>query len=145
MKTRLAFTLAAAMTVGQSVQAGGMAPAIVEPTVVIEDTSSSSASGLIVPLMLLLLVAAAASSSDSGSGGTVSISDARLKTDIERVSTAANGLPVYQFRYRGHPEIYQGVMAQDVLQRFPDAVITLPSGYMAVNYDRLGLRMERID
>jgi len=70
-------------------------------------------------------------------------SDVRLKTDIEKVGVAANGLPLYNFRYLGGEAVYQGVMAQDVLERFPEAVCTMPNGYLAVRYDMLGLKMTR--
>lgn len=71
-------------------------------------------------------------------------SDIRLKTDIERVGTAANGLPIYNFKYIGSDEVYRGVMAQDVLEVFPEAVTTMPNGYMAVRYDMLDMSMTRI-
>jgi hypothetical protein len=35
-------------------------------------------------------------------------------------------------------------MAQDVLKVFPEAVTTMPNGFMAVRYDMLGLSMTRI-
>jgi hypothetical protein len=72
------------------------------------------------------------------------VSDARLKTDIERVGVAANGLPLYNFRYVWSDEVYQGVMAQDVLEVCPEAVSTLPGGYMSVDYDMLGMRMTKV-
>jgi hypothetical protein len=72
------------------------------------------------------------------------ISDIRLKTDIEKVGIAANGLPLYTFKYIGSDDVYQGVMAQDVLKVFPEAVTTMPNGFMAVRYDMLGLSMTRI-
>lgn len=61
-------------------------------------------------------------------------SDKRLKTDIERVGTLDNGLPIYAYRYKGSdaPEI--GVMAQDVKKVNPEAVHRQPSGYDAVDY-----------
>jgi hypothetical protein len=71
-------------------------------------------------------------------------SDIRLKTDIEKVGVAENGLPLYTFRYIGGDAVYRGVMAQDVLEVFPDAVSTMPNGYMAVRYDMLGMKMTRI-
>jgi len=70
-------------------------------------------------------------------------SDVRLKTGIEKVGTAANGLPLYDFRYFGSETVYRGVMAQDVLERFPEAVSTMPNGYLGVRYDMLGLEMTR--
>ncbi len=71
-------------------------------------------------------------------------SDIRLKTDIEKVGVAANGLPLYIFRYIGGDEVYRGVMAQDVLERFPEAVATMPNGYLGVRYDMLGMSMTRV-
>jgi hypothetical protein len=71
-------------------------------------------------------------------------SDIRLKTDIEKVGVAANGLPLYTFRYIGGDIVYRGVMAQDVLAVLPEAVSIMPNGYLAVRYDMLGLEMTRL-
>lgn len=71
-------------------------------------------------------------------------SDIRLKTDIERIGIAANGLPIYDFKYIGSDEVYRGVMAQDVLAVFPEAVSIMPNGYLGVRYDMLGLEMTRV-
>lgn len=71
-------------------------------------------------------------------------SDIRLKTDIRRVGTASNGLPLYQFRYKGGATNYEGVMAQDVLQRYPEAVARLPNGYLGVHYGKLGMEMKEV-
>ena len=72
-------------------------------------------------------------------------SDVRLKKNIERIGTLPNGLPFYSFEYidefKDHPLAgkgqFTGVMAQDVEQVIPDAVITLDNGYKAVNYGML--------
>jgi hypothetical protein len=88
-----------------------------------------------------VLSAAATATSDSGQPVD---SDIRLKTDIERVGTAANGLPIYDFKYIGGEDVYRGVMAQDVLERFPEAVCTMPSGYLGVRYDMLGMKMTKV-
>ncbi|MEW9838301.1 hypothetical protein ABUE29_24205 [Mesorhizobium sp. ZMM04-4] len=40
--------------------------------------------------------------------------------------------------------MYRGVMAQDVLEVFPEAVSTMPGGYLGVRYDMLGLEMTRV-
>lgn len=74
----------------------------------------------------------------AGTIGTAGLkySDRRLKTDVEKVGTLDNGLPVYSYRYKGSdaPEI--GVMAQDVRKHNPDAVHRQPSGYDAVDYGK---------
>ena len=81
---------------------------------------------------------------NGGGGGDANASDIRLKTNIEQVGVAANGLPLYHFRYFWSDIVYQGVMAQDVLKVFPEAVETMPSGFMAVNYGALGMKMTRV-
>lgn len=69
-----------------------------------------------------------------GFGGLFNFSDERLKTDISRVGTLDNGLPVYAYRYKHGGPMQIGVMAQDVQQVKPEAVIETDSGYLAVNY-----------
>jgi hypothetical protein len=61
MKTLIAAVLA--LSIAAPAIAGGIAPVIVEPEVIVEETSSTSAGG-IVPLLLLLLVAAAVATAD---------------------------------------------------------------------------------
>ncbi|PXW28259.1 tail fiber domain-containing protein [Paraburkholderia caballeronis] len=68
----------------------------------------------------------------------LSMSDRRLKTDVKRIGTADNGLPLYRFRYLWDapgraPHV--GVMADEVRSIRPGAVMRLPNGYDAVNYD----------
>jgi hypothetical protein len=61
-------------------------------------------------------------------------SDIRLKDDVERVGTLNDGIPIYRYRYKGRPETQIGVMAQDVEQTRPDAVLEHPSGFKMVDY-----------
>ena len=61
------------------------------------------------------------------------MSDRRLKRDLRRVGTLANGVPVYRFRYVWGGLERVGVMAQDV----PWAAVMTPSGYLAVDYSRI--------
>lgn len=73
------------------------------------------------------------------------MSDIRTKEQIELVGYLPNGLPVYEYEYKSefkdHPLAgkgkFIGVMAQDVEEVFPDAVITLDDGYKVVNYGAL--------
>ena len=135
------------MTASQAT-AGGLVPAVSEeePIVIVEEERNNS---YIVPLLLLGLLAIAASSSESSSdtggttdgGGLIEFSDMRLKSDIVQVDTAENGLPIYNFRYKWSPTVYRGVMAQDVLLHTPSAVKTRFGGFLAVDYEALGLEM----
>lgn len=83
----------------------------------------------------------------TGSGSTVGgslfsslgslFSDRRLKSNIKRVGTAHNGLPLYEYTIFGQRQ--RGVMADEVEKVMPAAVSTHSSGFKMVNYDMLGL------
>jgi hypothetical protein len=68
-----------------------------------------------------------------GLGAAALMSDVRLKEDIRRVGMTDGGLPVYTYRYKGHPQTHMGVMAQEVEKVNPDAVREI-GGYKAVDY-----------
>ncbi len=71
------------------------------------------------------------------------VSDLRLKTNISRIGTTVFGLPHYRFAYLGSDEMFTGVMAQDVLDVRPEAVIRDAAGFYRVNYGMLGIEMQR--
>jgi hypothetical protein len=71
-----------------------------------------------------------------GSAG-IGASDRRLKRDIKRVGTMANGLPVYEYRYVWGRKRHVGVMAQDVLKAGIDAVVRHWTGFLMVDYGKL--------
>lgn len=71
-------------------------------------------------------------------------SDRRLKQDITRVGIdPRTQLSLYRFRYKTDParRVYEGVMADEVANRFPEAVIKV-NGFYAVNYDMLGITLK---
>jgi Chaperone of endosialidase len=51
------------------------------------------------------------------------LSDERVKDDIEPVGALADGQPIYRFRYHGDPRFQIGLLAQDVEQVEPGAVV----------------------
>ena len=68
-------------------------------------------------------------------------SDMRLKRDIALLARRGDGLGLYSFKYVWTDTVYVGVMAQEVALLYPDAVQRDDlTGYMAVNYARLGLQ-----
>jgi hypothetical protein len=71
-----------------------------------------------------------------GLGASALMSDRRLKTDIEKVGKTDDGLPIFRYRYKAGGPMQLGLMAQDVEKTKPEAVITTPSGYKAVDYGR---------
>lgn len=61
-------------------------------------------------------------------------SDRRLKTDIVLVGKLDNGLGVYSYRYKAGGPIHIGVMADEVRQVRPEAVVRMQNGFDAVDY-----------
>lgn len=70
-----------------------------------------------------------------GGAGLMMFSDARLKSNVERIGTHPLGIGVYAYDIFDRREI--GVMAHEVESVKPDAVITHESGYKMVNYGAL--------
>jgi hypothetical protein len=68
------------------------------------------------------------------------LSDINAKENIDFVGYRGEH-KLYDFNYRGHPERYRGVMAQDVQRIHPEAVSVGPDGYLIVDYDKLGFAM----
>ncbi len=77
-----------------------------------------------------------------GGGGGGRRSDIRLKHDITLLGYLDDGLGFYRFSYNGSNKAYVGVMAQDVQQMAPQAVVLGRDGYLRVYYEKLGLRFE---
>ncbi len=64
------------------------------------------------------------------------LSDRRAKTDIRRVGETDDGQNVYVYRYKGSRNYHLGMMAQEVAETHPEAVVRRPDGLLAVNYDK---------
>jgi len=79
------------------------------------------------------------SSGQTGTG-TGTTSDIRAKENIELIDVHPDGFGIYEFEYK--PEFkktagygrYRGYMAHEVEKVYPNAVITLGSGYKAIKY-----------
>jgi hypothetical protein len=77
-----------------------------------------------------------------GRGGGGRRSDILLKHDIALLGHLDNGLGFYRFSYNGSDKVYVGVMAQEVQQVMPEAVVRGGDGYLRVYYDKLGVPFE---
>jgi hypothetical protein len=97
------------------------------------------------PAIALMLSAKGKARAQTTSGKTVTIttsvieSDRRLKTGIIRVGTHPAGFGLYRFRYLWSDTEHVGVLAQEVLDFLPHAVVRGDDGYLRVNYGALGL------
>jgi hypothetical protein len=69
-------------------------------------------------------------------------SDLAIKHDTHWLARLDNGLNLYCFKYLGGDTRYVGVMAQEVQQIMPNAVVRAVDGYLHVNYDLLGLKLQ---
>ena len=83
-----------------------------------------------------------------GAGATYATfgSDRRLKDNIRFCTVdPATELNLYEFNYINDPDrTFIGVMADEVMERFPQAVIEQEDGYYAVDYAELGLKMVEV-
>ena len=73
-----------------------------------------------------------------------SMSDMRLKTNINQVGNLPNGLGIYTWDWTEDAvnkglanDMHIGVLAQEVAEVMPEAVVHTPSGYLAVKYGEL--------
>jgi hypothetical protein len=91
----------------------------------------------------LLQAYASAASSAAGAAGAAA-SDIRLKENI-KFSHKENGYNIYEFNYKSDPSSkYIGVMAQEVMEINPNAVVK-ENGYYKVYYDMLGITMKKFN
>ena len=72
---------------------------------------------------------------DLGSA-SIMASDRRLKADIERIDTRPDGLGVYSFRYRDGVVPFRGLMADEVAEVYPEAIVNV-GGFQHVDYGRV--------
>ncbi len=72
-------------------------------------------------------------------------SDLELKENIVRKGRSKRGFPIYEFSYKHEPnQRYQGVMGQDLLELYPEAVREGDNGYLEVFYDLLDVEFKKI-
>ena len=70
-------------------------------------------------------------------GGGTYLSDRRFKRNIEHIATRLDGLKVYLFEYIFSPVKHVGLMAQEVRELYPDAVVERDDGVLLVNYGKV--------
>ena len=89
----------------------------------------------------LMIDPARATTTTSNSGGGVTESDRRLKVDVVRVGTHPAGFGLYRFKYLWSEEEHVGVIAQEVRDVVPAAVVEGEDGFLRVNYGAIGMAM----
>ena len=82
-----------------------------------------------------------------GSAGIGALSDKNLKENIEQVGISPSGIVIYEFDYKdkSHGQFrYSGVMAQDLLETHPSAVIQEKDGTLKVDYSQIDVNFRRV-
>ncbi len=69
-------------------------------------------------------------------------SDKQLKENIKLLGKE-NGHNIYEFNYKGTSDKYVGVMAQEVQETNPEAVVKSADGYLMVDYGKIGVQFRR--
>lgn len=92
---------------------------------------------------LTVEVAAQAPNSTATKSRPLTPSDRRLKTDLTRIAAHPAGFGIYRFKYLWSDAEYVGVMAQEVLDVMPEAVVRGHNGLLRVDYAAIGMRMEQ--
>lgn len=78
--------------------------------------------------------------------GTALFSDPKLKENIKKVGNQ-NGFNIYEWTWNKAANAFGlvgdsiGVMADEVLDKMPDAVVRDKSGYLKVNYAKIGVQV----
>jgi len=82
-----------------------------------------------------------------GSAG-IKASDITLKENIRQTGVSPSGIVIYEFDYKdkSHGQFrYSGVMAQDLLESHPSAVIKNNDGTLKVDYSQIDVDFRRVD
>lgn len=74
-------------------------------------------------------------------------SDRNLKENIKFIGKSEKGFDIYEFEYKNKElgeGVYQGVMAQDLLESKPEAVLSDNDGILSVDYSKIDVEFRRI-
>lgn len=73
-------------------------------------------------------------------------SDVRLKENIEKTGQSQNGINVYQFNYIGEDGLYEGVIAQELLEtEFANAVSLNENDMYSVDYSKIDVEFKKLN
>ena len=128
-----------AQLLGPATQLGGMGGSSSGTTTGVQTPAGSSMASNILggitggaALMPMLFGSGAGSLGSLGLLGM--LSDENAKDDIEPVGELYDGQKVYRYRYKGDPVHRIGLLAQEVAETNPDAVMDTGIGYLGVDY-----------
>ena len=71
-------------------------------------------------------------------------SSKKLKDNIVKIGRSIAGHNIYKFNYKGDSRRYVGVIAEEIQQTVPEAVVTMPSGFLGVIYDLIDVNFHEV-
>lgn len=73
-------------------------------------------------------------------------SDIALKENITYINKSPDGHRIYEWNYKGEPKSnrFQGVLAQELLQTAPHAVVKNDNGYLGVDYTEIDVNLRSV-
>jgi hypothetical protein len=83
----------------------------------------------------------AALSINDAAAASNTFSDSRVKAGVAKVGTHPTGFGLYRFRYLWSEIEYVGVIAQEVREVMPEAVVCDENGLLRVDYGAIGVDM----
>ncbi len=71
-------------------------------------------------------------------------SDERIKKNIKKIGRSINGHNIYKFNYLSSDREFIGVMAQEVKEKNPEAVVEMDNGFYGVYYDMIDVDFKEV-
>jgi hypothetical protein len=71
-------------------------------------------------------------------------SSLQLKENIVKIGDSVEGHGIYKFNYTGLDTTYIGAIAEEVQKTKPEAVATLPTGHLGVNYNLIDVQFKEV-
>ena len=71
-------------------------------------------------------------------------SSKELKDNIIKIGQSIAGHNIYKFNYKGDDRKYVGVIAEEIEQTKPEAVVTMPNGFLGVIYDLIDVTFHEV-
>lgn len=82
-----------------------------------------------------------------GLGGMPGFSDIRLKKDINKIGISPMGIPIFTFRFKDDKQntLYQGTIAQEIIDIMPEAVTIHDNGFYMVDYSKIDVEYKKLN
>ena len=77
-----------------------------------------------------------------GTGATIAASDRRLKANIDYIGDSPSGIKIYEFNYLNNDVRHRGVIANELVDSYPNAISEDKDGYYMVDYSQIDVNFE---